>query len=389
MDAFAEQLRALMARRGISGNELARQVPCDPALVSRYLGGRQRPSRRMAGRIDDVLGAGGKLAALAGSAPPARQREDTAADDELAALELARRAAASDAGEGTVSRLEQAVDDLASGYAGARPADLLSRVRAHLGYASSLLDGRVSLAEHRRLLVSAGWLSLLAATCLTDLRCPAAALAYLRTAAQLARETGHAEIAAWCLETHAWQVLIEGDYPRAVRVARDAQGAAPHGSSVLIQATAQEGRAQARLGAKAETYDALARTEVLVSRMAAPERPEHHFQYDPAKAEAYVATTLSWLGDLAAVPMARQVLTRIEAAGDGLPRPRRALALAGTDQPDEAAATALDAVTSGLLVPSSYWRAREVIAAVGDAPGSGDLRDAYRELCRASPCELT
>lgn len=91
--------------------------------------------------------------------------------------------------------------------------------------------------------------------------------------------------------------------------------------------------------------------------------------------------------------MARQVLTRIEAAGDGLPRPRRAatarldlaLALTGTDQPDEAAATALDAVTSGLLVPSSYWRAREVIAAVGDAPGSGDLRDAYRELCRASP----
>lgn len=115
-----------------------------------------------------------------------------------------------------------------------------------------------------------------------------------------------------------------------------------------------------------------------------------------AKAQGYVATTLSWLGDPAAVPMARQVLARIEAAGDGLPRPRRAatarldlaLALAGAGQMDEAAAIALDAVTSGLLVPSSYWRATEVVSAVGGAPGFGQLREAYRELCRASPREL-
>ena len=87
MDALAEQLRALVARRGISGSELACQVPCDSALISRYLNGRQPPSRR----IDDVLGDDGKLAALAGSATPAHQREEAAADDELAAIELAQR----------------------------------------------------------------------------------------------------------------------------------------------------------------------------------------------------------------------------------------------------------------------------------------------------------
>ena len=41
------------------------------------------------------------------------------------------------------------------------------------------------------------------------------------------------------------------------------------------------------------------------------------------------------------------------------------------------------AMTSGRLVPSNYWRAREVIAAV-DArhlPEAVELRDAYRELC--------
>ncbi|HEX9540748.1 MAG TPA: hypothetical protein VGA04_21505 [Streptosporangiaceae bacterium] len=47
------------------------------------------------------------------------------------------------------------------------------------------------------------WLSLLAATCLIDSRRFPAASAHLRTAAQLARETGRAEIGAWCLETRA------------------------------------------------------------------------------------------------------------------------------------------------------------------------------------------
>src|SRR5260370_11345182 len=68
MDGFPGRLRALMGDRGISGNELARQVPCDSALISRYLHGRQRPSAKMAARLDEVLNAGGKLAALAESA---------------------------------------------------------------------------------------------------------------------------------------------------------------------------------------------------------------------------------------------------------------------------------------------------------------------------------
>jgi transcriptional regulator with XRE-family HTH domain len=393
--SFAAQLRKLMAERGISGNELARQVYVDPALISRFRSGKQRPSADTAGRIDEALAAGGKLAMLADAGPVVWPGGPDGSDDELAAVEFARRAAASDAGEATVSRLERAVDDLATAYPGTRPVVLLGRVRAHLSYAAGLLDGRTSLAEHRRLLVSAGWMSLLVATCLVDLGRRPAALAYLRTAAQLAAETGHAEIGAWCIETQAWQVLTDGDYPRAARLSRHAQQAAPRGGSASIQATAQEGRAWARLGAKPEAYDALARTEALVARIPAPDRPEHHYQYDPVKAEAYVATTLAWLGDRAAEPHARSVLARLERPGGSeLPRPRRAasarldlaLALTASDQLDEAAATTLDAVTSGLLVPSNYWRAREVISAVGqDGPGAGDLRDAYREFCRPGP----
>jgi tetratricopeptide (TPR) repeat protein len=263
---------------------------------------------------------------------------------------------------------------------------------------TGLLERRVTLAEHGRLLVAGGWLSLLAATCLIDLHRRPAALAHLRTAAQIARETGHAEIAAWCLETRAWQVLTEGDYPRAVELADAAQRAAPRGGSALIQATAQEGRAWARMGAAPQTRDALARTEALVAPLPIPDRPEHHYRYDPAKSDAYVATTLSWLGDPAAERYARQVLARLESVTGGPPRPRRAasarldlaLALTSTGRPDEAAATAMEAVTSGLLVPSNFWRAGEVITAVDGTgvPGAADLREAYREYCQPSPAAL-
>jgi hypothetical protein len=85
--------------------------------------------------------------------------------EEIEALELARRVAASDVGTETLDRLELAVDDLAMAYQGTPPAELLKRVRRHLSYVSHLLDANKMLIEHRRLLTVGGWLSLLTSTC--------------------------------------------------------------------------------------------------------------------------------------------------------------------------------------------------------------------------------
>ena len=396
MSDFGTELARLMTARGLGVRELARMVPCNPGHISNLRSGKAQPSPELAETLDDRLDAGGTLCALAPVHAPRRRRDGaawdgSAADDEIAALDLGRRAEASEVGTGTVERLELVVDDLATAYPGIPPADLLGRVRGYLGYVGRLLDARTTLAEHRRLLVTGGWLSLLAATCLIDLHRDHAASAHLRTAAQLARETGHAEIAAWCLETQAWQVLTTGDYRRAVDISQAAQRLAPHEGSAYIQATAQEGRAWARLGAAPETRAALARVETLVSPLPMPDRPEHHYRYDPAKSEAYMATTLAWLGDPAAESYARHVLARLESTIDGPPRPRRAasarldlsLALIAAGQHDEAAGTALEAITSGRIVPSNYWRAREVIHAVAErgVPEARELAEAYREAC--------
>jgi transcriptional regulator with XRE-family HTH domain len=394
MSDFGTELARLMAARGLGVRELARTVPCNPGHISNLRSGKARPSPELAEILDERLEAGGTLAGLAPAPAPRRHHAvswDDSAADEITALDLARRAWASDAGAGTVERLELAVDELATAYPGTPPADLLGRVRAYLGYVGTLLDARTTLAEHRRLLVVGGWLSLLAATTLIDLHRDHAALAHLRNAAQLARETGQAEIAAWCLETQAWQVLTEGGYRRAVEISQAAQRIAPKSGSAFIQATAQEGRAWARLGDARETRAALGRVEALVAPLPVPDRPEHHYRHDPAKSEAYVATTLAWLGDPAAERYARHILARLDSAADGPPRPRRAasarldlaLALIAADRHDEAAGTALEAISSGRIVPSNYWRAREVIHAVAarGMPEATDLAEAYREAC--------
>jgi hypothetical protein len=311
-------------------------------------------------------------------------------DDEADALELARRVSASDVGDETVSRLESVFDELAVAYSVTPPQELISRVRTHLGYVAKLLDARKTLDQHRRVLTVGGWLSLLAATLHIDLKQHAAATARLRTASTLATHAEHDEIHAWCLETSAWRVLTEGDYPRAVKLAQAAQRIAPPTSSALAQATAQEGRAYARLRQGPETYSAMNRVRSLAAALPELDSPGHHYRYDPDKLTAYSATTLAWLGDPAAETYARELLANLQPTDGAGKWPRRvasanldlALTLLTTDRLDEAAASARSAVSSGHVAPSNYWRALEVVRAVEERnlPEAADLREAYENL---------
>ncbi|WP_327096709.1 hypothetical protein OIE68_43585 [Nocardia vinacea] len=180
--------------------------------------------------------------------------------------------------------------------------------------------------------------------------------------------------------------IARGDNAQPSR-SRAAQSLALEDSSAFIQATAQEGRALARLGDSKGTYGALRKVARMVSGLSTPNRPEHHFRYDPAKSDAYLATTLAWLGDPAAESYARHVLADL--AGAASARPRRiamanldlGLALVAADKPDEAADVALAVVTSGNLVPSHYWRVSEVLSGIEhrDVADAAMVREAFRD----------
>ncbi|GAA4264115.1 helix-turn-helix transcriptional regulator [Dactylosporangium darangshiense] len=393
---FAARLRELIEQRQTSYRALAARVHHGKTHVHDLATGRKAPTPEVAQRLDDALGAGGELAALAAAQTgPVPARDASALDAEIEALELARRVEASDISDGTLGRLEHIADRMAMAYAGTPPAELLPRVRRHIAYVTKLSEARMTLAQRRRLLVTGGWLALLAATLHVDLRQGSATDAWLATAEQMADHAGHVEIRAWCFETRAWDALTAGKYGDALELSQLAQAVAPAGSSALIQATAQEGRAWARIGAAADTRDALERVARQVANLKTPENPEHHYRYDPAKAISYTATTLSWVGDSAAEEFARHAITELEAAPGGVPRPRRlanarldlGLALLAAGRPDEASAEALAAVTSGRLVPSTWWRAVEVYRGVqqSGAPEAAELRDAFEAYRPALP----
>ncbi|MER6527164.1 helix-turn-helix transcriptional regulator [Streptomyces sp. NPDC001508] len=375
---FGSEVRTALKAQGKSLRGAAKELHYDVAYLSRVLNGKQAPSSELTQALNEYLG----LSLEVG--------DSSTHGDEMDAWELARRAQASDVGNATLERLERAFDGLAMAYPKAKPEDLLRQVRKHSAYVGKLLDGRKTLSQHRRLLVVGGWLSLLGATAHIDLMQDDSATALLETAATLAREAGHREIEAWCYETEAWRVLTDGDYVQAVDLSRAAQEIAPADGSAIIQATAQEGRASARLGNGKETYSAVERVQALSAAIGTPDAPEHHYRYDPGKALSYTATTLAWLGDSAAEPYAREVIKKLSPSDDVSQWPRRvasanidlALVLLKADRLDEACDSVQKAILSGRVVPSNHWRALEVVKAVEarQLPESADLREAYQGL---------
>jgi transcriptional regulator with XRE-family HTH domain len=377
---------------GFTQEELAYRLGVDRSTIGRWESGETEPlpwlRPKLANLLDITRARLDELLAVETETDP----YDAEVSEE--ALELARRVAASDVSTETLSRLEDIIDELAIKYPKTPPQELLGPVRRHVSYVMRLLEARKTLDEHRRLLVVGGWLSLIAATLYIDLEQQTTANSWLATATSLAQQTGQSDLDAWRYETEAWQVLTDGDYHRAVELSQAAQRLAPRGSSVAIQATAQEGRAWARLGKAKETYDALNRVERFISRMARPETPEHHYRYDPDKAEAYVATTLAWLGDVAAEHHARHVVATLTQEAEAGRWPRRlasanidlALALLLTDRLDEACAVAQASMLSGRLVASNHWRALEVVrnVEIRDLPEASDLREAYELMRRGN-----
>ncbi|MGH3987086.1 MAG: XRE family transcriptional regulator, partial [Pseudonocardiaceae bacterium] len=276
------------------------------------------------------------------------------------------------------------------------PAELLRDVRARARQVGSLLDGRSTLAQRRRLLVVAGWLALFAATLHVDLGQRGVADAVRRAARSLGREAEHDEIGAWAGEVDTWVALIDQDWARAATLAAAGEAVAPLGSSAAPQMAMQTARAAARLGDGPRVWAALRRCSAASERQARDRPADHHFYFDGDKLELYTATALAWLGDPAAEDYARHAAARSGAGGQ-----RRRVATAHLDlglvlarlgRPDEAAHWGVLALESNELVPSNAWRADELIAVLsgyGGVPEVEELRElgAQRVPLGALPVE--
>ncbi|MEO3811938.1 helix-turn-helix transcriptional regulator [Sphaerisporangium sp. B11E5] len=211
-------------------------------------------------------------------------------------MELAQQLQASDVGPGTLEALAEAVDLLCRAYPVVPAATLRDRTQKRLAQINRLLSGRLTLAQHRELLVITGWLTALLGCIHYDLGEREEAETSRRAAYEMGHQVGHGELMAWAHEMSAWFALVEGRYEDVVTAARTGQKAAGQ-TSAMVQLTLQEARGLARMGNRREADQALSRGADILAKLPTPDHPDHHFVFDHAKWMFYAATAYTWLGD--------------------------------------------------------------------------------------------
>jgi tetratricopeptide (TPR) repeat protein len=399
--ATVQRLRlGLRSRPRVSQDEFGRRIGYDGSTVGAIERGVLRPDAKFIEGCERELPAHGWLRAMlpavnaewdewerlgripptASPLPPAEVAQDSAqlqnvgylegsADETAKRLKLARLGTPPRLGHGTLEGVQRAVDRLRREYSSIRPAILLPRAEVRLGHLDGFLEGRLTLDQHRELLVARGWLSLLLAALHFDLGDREAAEASRDAAFELGHEAGHPEIVAWAFETPAWFALADGRLRDAVDLAYAGQEVAPSDRSVIVATTMQEARAWARLGARQETEQAIRRAEAALAKLPEPSHPEDHFTYDPPKLSFYAATSYVWLKEPArAEEHARHV---IEQNGNpasrnwwptrvGTARIELAHAFAQQGRIDESARTGADVLSADFLRRSTVWRAGEL-----------------------------
>jgi transcriptional regulator with XRE-family HTH domain len=263
-------LRRLRTLAGLTQAGLGRLAGYDGSYVGATERAAVRPSRDLIERCDRALQAGGALLALwpladrewaapgagdpsppppaAAEGGPAQPGPGPGADAVVDAMELARRAEASELGAAALAGVERAVARLRQAASATPPRELIPAVRVQLRYVGRLLEGRLTLGRHRRLLVAAGWLSLLLARLHFDAGDREAAEAGGDAALRLARQAGHAELAAWAVEALASWALVDGRFRDALDLARAGQDLAPPASAAAVQLALDEAQAWASLG---------------------------------------------------------------------------------------------------------------------------------------------
>ncbi|MEU7481849.1 helix-turn-helix transcriptional regulator [Lentzea sp. NPDC042327] len=301
---WARRIRALRQARGWSEAEAAAEMRrhTDEPLASahhlvRHWQAWERGENKPSSHYAPIIAAA--LHTVTASLFPPDNRTRSALEISNATgmdtLELVTRLRTSSIDNATLEALRFTVDQLCSEYAHSRPDELLREGRRWLRRVVEVRHS--SSSRWRDALELAGWLALLVGCLEHDMDDRGSAEASRRTALSLGAEAGSAGVLGWAHEMRAWFALTAGDYSGAVVAARSGQDVAGPRHSVAVQLIAQEAKAWARMGERAEMERALDRGRLLLESMPYPDNLENHFVVDPDKFDFYVMDCYRHVGD--------------------------------------------------------------------------------------------
>jgi tetratricopeptide (TPR) repeat protein len=282
------------------------RLNCDEKRIARWESGEvrwphalyRRALQELTGRDAKDLGFSRQQqdghALVAVAAPP---RDVLQAEAEIFdTLELARLAEVSDIGTGTIAALSEAADLLCRAYPSTPAPILRDRTKRRLSQVLEMFGRRISLDQHRELLVIAGWMAAILACVHYDIGEREEAEAARQAAYQWAKQAGHGELMGWSYEMSAWFALVEGRYEELIDYAQAGQQIAGL-TNAGVQLTLQEAKGWARLGDRKQTDDALTRGAAILNKLPVASHPDNHFVFDRTKYLFYAATCYTVLAD--------------------------------------------------------------------------------------------
>ena len=290
-----------------SASGRSRKLPCDEERIRRWEAGDVLwPSADYRKALYEVTGYDaqqlgftppGQLNGKDGIAGKTASANTLETEHELfSTMELARLLDGGDVGIGTVESLDEAADLLSRSYPKTPSSVLKARVKKRLEHVIDLLGKRITIDQHRKLLVVAGWMTALLGCIHYDMQEHEDAEVARRIAHQMAKEANEPDLLAWTYEMAAWFALVENRYEDVLEAA-DIGLQVKDTGSVGVQLRLQKAKGYARLGDYRETNLALRDAAVLLSKLPPPEHPDHHFVFDHSKWMHYAATIYTWLGD--------------------------------------------------------------------------------------------
>jgi transcriptional regulator with XRE-family HTH domain len=290
----AQRMRAEREARGWSQRDAVRhlrmlspdRLPSDESLVrswKKWEAGDHLPDGFYRPLIARLFGT---VTAAIFPEPPAQQPTALLTATGMSTMEIVSRVRASAVDSATLEGLRITADQLCCEYPYMPGAQLVTEGRQWLRRITALLQGSLTLPQHREVLSLAGLVALLVGCVENDMGDRRAAEATRRSALALGTEADDRRVMGWAHEMSAWFSLTDGDYPGVIAAA-DAGIAAAADRDVSVQLRAQQAKAFARVGDRRNLELTLDAGRQLLERQPYPEDLSHHFVIDPAKWDFY------------------------------------------------------------------------------------------------------
>lgn len=323
---FGLLLRELRQARGMSLSGLAKTIHFNRSYICNVEGGKRLPERVFAEIADRELRADGTLLSCWNAADEERRSNGKARRMLITAAQESEFLSALDADDVDSEPVGGTVEWLAVSYLNTPPAPMLAQAaQLRSAVVKTLRSHDRPRGLERDYLITAGRLSGVLAYAALDLGESRDARLHANAAFRCAERADDNELRAWTRGTQALIARFDGDYPLALKLAREGYEKYSGKGTSAPRLLCGEAQSLANLGDSQGTNDALARAASSREMISGNDSLGGLFTFSQAKQHYYSGSSLIWLDEPENARRAAGEASKAIAIWQRSPMPERSL----------------------------------------------------------------